>query len=72
MPTSLTRPFFGRMLRPPLEQVAEEHVGLVAAAVDLLLLAREAVVDQQALVRAVVVELVEHVLDLPLVTLMPR
>ena len=48
----------------PVEEVGEELVGQVAAAVDLLLLFAQAVVDEQALVRAVVVQLVEHVLDL--------
>ena len=48
----------------PLEQVGEEHVGLVAAAVDLLLLlASGRGAPSRPLLRAVVVELVEHVLD---------
>ena len=42
----------------------EEIVGQLATAIDLLLLFQQAVVYQQALVRAVVVQFVERVLDL--------
>ena len=43
---------------------AKNIVGLVAAAIDLLLLLQQAVMNEQTFVRAVVVELIEHVLDL--------
>ena len=49
----------GRGNRMPVEEVGEEGVGQMAAAVDLLLLLCEIMVHEQALVRAIVVEPVQ-------------